>query len=306
MTEDYTLALAASSLVMADRLRLFEVDTDRKQKMARVVERKRCLLQEAFPEQVSQAQPRWDPATVIAQKRTEDESTTLLIELVFRNPFAPHELRFRDSDFRRSLLHVGEMAGWSAADIDRIREAQREALRAHHHINWNKIAAYGLAGLLISSTAGWLAAPVIGTALGSAAGLSGAAATAHGLALLGGGSLAAGGAGMAGGVWLVTGVGTALGTLGGIHTRAMMEVGAATLRMELVKLQVSYREQILQTQLHTKKAQEIVRSLAERRDEMTALLAEERELNESNSARLKDMEAKVTALEDAVAWMERE
>ncbi|SKC68330.1 DUF726 domain-containing protein [Plantibacter cousiniae (nom. nud.)] len=59
-----------------------------------------------------------------------------------------------------------------------------------------------------------LAAPAIGGAIGSLGffgGLSGAAASAHGLALLGGGSLAAGGLGMAGGTAVVTAVGAAVG-----------------------------------------------------------------------------------------------
>jgi len=55
------------------------------------------------------------------------------------------------------------------------------------------------------------AAPAIGGAIGAMTGLSGAAATSHGLALLGGGALAAGGLGMAGGTAVVTALGTALG-----------------------------------------------------------------------------------------------
>lgn len=46
-------------------------------------------------------------------------------------------------------------------------------------------------------------APVIGTAIGNAMGLSGAAATSAGLAWLGGGSIAAGGFGMAGGTFVI-------------------------------------------------------------------------------------------------------
>lgn len=59
-----------------------------------------------------------------------------------------------------------------------------------------------------------LAAPAIGGAIGSLGmfgGLSGAAASSHGLALLGGGSLAVGGLGMAGGTAVVTAVGAAVG-----------------------------------------------------------------------------------------------
>ena len=70
-----------------------------------------------------------------------------------------------------------------------------------------------VAGAIVGPAA-YFAAPVLGGALGASSlggGLSGAAATSHGLAMLGGGSLAAGGAGMAGGVVVVTAAGTGLG-----------------------------------------------------------------------------------------------
>jgi len=80
----------------------------------------------------------------------------------------------------------------------------------------------GAAGAAIAiAPAAFLAAPAIGGAIGSMTGLSGAAATSHGLALLGGGSIAGGGLGMAGGTAVVTAVGGALGgRLGGAVTAA--------------------------------------------------------------------------------------
>lgn len=78
----------------------------------------------------------------------------------------------------------------------------------------SKIAALGMVGLAVGAPIAFLAAPAIGGAIGSLGafgGLTGAAATTHGLALLGGGSLAAGGLGMAGGTAAVTAVGAAVG-----------------------------------------------------------------------------------------------
>ncbi|XBH20421.1 DUF726 domain-containing protein [Jonesiaceae bacterium BS-20] len=81
-----------------------------------------------------------------------------------------------------------------------------------------KLIAIGVVGVAAGAPLALLAAPAIGGALGSLGmfgGLSGAAATSHGLALLGGGSLAVGGLGMAGGTTVVTVVGAAVGgTLG--------------------------------------------------------------------------------------------
>ncbi|MFT7476531.1 MAG: pimeloyl-ACP methyl ester carboxylesterase [Verrucomicrobiales bacterium] len=74
------------------------------------------------------------------------------------------------------------------------------------------IAAGALGGALLIGPAFFVAAPAIGGSIGAWTGLSGAAATSHGLALLGGGAVSAGGLGMAGGTAVVTAVGASLGT----------------------------------------------------------------------------------------------
>lgn len=95
-------------------------------------------------------------------------------------------------------------------------EFEKPNLRRMTHV------ALGVAGSAAAIVpAAYLAAPAIGGAIGSFSGLSGAAATSHGLATLGFGSLASGGLGMAGGTVVVTAVGSALGgTLGGVATSA--------------------------------------------------------------------------------------
>jgi hypothetical protein len=78
----------------------------------------------------------------------------------------------------------------------------------------SKIVVGSVVALGAAIPLAFLAAPAIGGAIGSLGvfgGLTGAAATSHGLALLGGGSLAAGGLGMAGGTTVVTAVGAAVG-----------------------------------------------------------------------------------------------
>lgn len=77
------------------------------------------------------------------------------------------------------------------------------------------IAAASVAGVAVVGPVAFVAAPAIGGALGAWLGLSGAAATSHGLAVLGGGAVAAGGQGMAGGVAVVTAAGAGLGGVSG-------------------------------------------------------------------------------------------
>jgi hypothetical protein len=84
-----------------------------------------------------------------------------------------------------------------------------------------KIAGFAAASGVALAPFAFLAAPAIGGITGSLTGLSGAAATSHGLALWGGGSLAAGGLGMAGGTTVITALGGGLGSaLGAAATSA--------------------------------------------------------------------------------------
>ena len=78
----------------------------------------------------------------------------------------------------------------------------------------SKVAVGSVVALTFAVPLAFLAAPALGGAIGSLSmfgGLSGAAASSHGLALLGGGSLAVGGLGMAGGTAVITAVGGAVG-----------------------------------------------------------------------------------------------
>ena len=84
-----------------------------------------------------------------------------------------------------------------------------------------KVVGAVLLTAAVVTPAAWAAAPAVGGALGGMTGLSGAAATSHGLAMLGGGSIAANGFGMAGGTAVVSAVGGSLGgVIGGTATAA--------------------------------------------------------------------------------------
>lgn len=76
---------------------------------------------------------------------------------------------------------------------------------------FSSIATASVAGVVVIAPLVLVAAPAIGGVIGTYAGLTGAAATSHGLAILGGGSLAAGGFGMFGGTVVVTAAGAGLG-----------------------------------------------------------------------------------------------
>ena len=117
---------------------------------------------------------------------------------------APHHHQIPSFEKLTARLETLEGAeGWLAFE-------HRNAARV------TKVAGGGLGAALVLAPAAFFAAPVVGAALGSSAlggGLTGAAATSHGLAMLGGGSIAAGGLGMAGGTVVVTATGSAVGGL---------------------------------------------------------------------------------------------
>ena len=169
-----------------------------------------------------------------------------------------------------------------------------------------KVGYIGLSAALLLGVAGFVAAPLVGTAIGVGAGLSGAAATAHGLAILGGGALAAGGAGMAGGMWLVAGAAAATGLAAGGGGVALYELGSATARGELIKLQITFKLGLLDANRDTAKAQRVIADLVGQADDLRRLLEQERGLNDENSRRVKDLEDTLGDIEEAIAWMNRE
>jgi hypothetical protein len=190
--------------------------------------------------------------------------------------------------------------------VERINTTRRSALAAHRKRSLGKIGLIGVGAAVALGVAGFLAAPLVGAAIGGAAGLGGAAAVSHGLAILGGGALAAGGAGMAGGMWLVAGVGVAAGLLAAGGGTALYELGSATARGELVKLQITFKLGLLDANRDMAKAQQAIANLVAQADATRTILEEERKLNDDNAQRVEDLESTLADIEEAISWMKRE
>jgi hypothetical protein len=302
----YVFIIAAGTLFLADALSDLEENGERKKKKSSVVRIKLKSLQEILPEHTSDLKSPQQVSKLLFQNEwPKEKAVTFLIDLAFCNPFAPYELKFKDNELREALQQLARNIGVSNEDVDSILETKKDALKVHRNLNWAMILIAGVSATAVLALGGWVAAPAIGTAIGSATGLSGAAATAHGLAILGGGSLALGGSGMAGGMWLVTGAGAAFGLLGGGGSTLLLQLGAAGAKLELTKLQVSYKEVVLNNQMQTKKAQEVIKNLGRDRDKILEQLKMEKELNDKNAKRLKEMEETVKAIEKAMDWMKK-
>ena len=310
--DHYTYLVGLGTLYLAARLTSDEGDDERRKKKRRVIREKADLLKATFPDQVGKAfdtrQLTSTPALRLlqAEEWKEDAAKTFLIDLAFTHPFAPYELKYKQDDFWDTLKNLAPSLGQPTSEVDAIREIQKDAIRSHRSLDLKKIMIFGVVGLLVVGTGGYLAAPLIAGYLGASAGLAGAAATAHGLALLGGGTLAAGGAGMAGGMAVVTGAGAFAGFAAASGGTLLMQMGAAQARTELIKLQVSYKAVLLQNQLHLKKAQEVVKDLARQEKEVRAQLARERQMNDKNAVRIKELEVLIEAIEESRKWMKEQ
>lgn len=115
-----------------------------------------------------------------------------------------------DTDSRRKALFAFVDAMPAPVDHTLMREIDKKlsiAVRrlTRKEVDKKKVVVVVAGGAAVGVLTGGLAAPLIGSAVGGAMGLSGAAATSAGLALLGGGSVAAGGLGMAGGTAVIAG-----------------------------------------------------------------------------------------------------
>ena len=213
---------------------------------------------------------------------------------------------FKEKEQLEALSEVAELICLPPDRAADVLASIASARKAHHHVAWGRIAVVSVLGITVLAVGGYSAAPVIAAHLGAAAGLSGAAAVSRGLALMGGGSLAAGGYGMAGGLWLVTGLGAAAGAVGGGGGALLHNLGANATQEELMKLQVTFREVILRSQLRSAKQAAVVTALEDQVTELRGTLTQERDLNDNNAQRLKRLEKLIAAYDDSIGWMKEQ
>lgn len=295
------LAVAATASLLASK----EEDSAKRKRMNRILHEKLDLLASVGIELTGGSNPEALSAA-LAQSVTEwDEvkRNALLVELAFADPFAPYEIQVSERRREECLMHLTPALGLDPSRVTQLMESVRSARKVHRHMPWKRIAAGAIVGSVVVAIGGYALAPIIAAHLGAAAGLSGAAAVSHGLALLGGGSLAAGGSGVAGGMMLVAGAGATVGGVGAGGAAAVWSAGYAAAVAELVKLQVTYREILLRTQLRGMAAAELVETLLRQRDELRRKIAEEEELNDPGANRIKTLEQIERAYADAAKWM---
>ncbi len=233
------------------------------------------------------------------------ERRLLLVDLWSVDAFSPYDIKVSKSDQRAELhdLAAGIDAGGAVGEIDRCARELRNSARFKSAA---KIGGALAAGALVVGGAGFLAAPFIGTYLGTSAGLAGAAATNAGLAAIGGGSLAAGGGGMAAGVMFVAGGGAAVGGVVGGGGAAMYQLGARQAQIELRKMELKFKVALLQTQAALLVARQFAKHLDEEINGLQKQLEEERLYSEKRSRRISSLERMLKQFQETQSWMTEE
>lgn len=237
------------------------------------------------------------------------EALRLQIELHAYQPWPPKV--DWDSNARSSALRsfVAEAPALTDDDYTKVTRAFRSNLRQLKlkTTNWWRVAGFAGVGGILAVPAFFVAAPMVGAAIGGYMGLSGAAATSAGLAVLGGGSLAAGGMGIAGGTAVVVTAGTAVTGIGATSAAYFSPFVRESLVADAVKTRVLLqmladspgearsaerdalqRMVVTQTMMRLTRLEDLVSQLGTKLQQVRAenreLRAENRELRAENSA----------------------
>ncbi len=296
--------VAAASIEMAAAIKDQEDDRDRAKRMKVVIAEKELALVDTYADFLD---PDSDapPIRELLAEATEEEGVLILLECAFLDPFAPYDIPISDDERRIGLEKVGAAIGFVDSEdafaellaIKKLELGKQSALR-------DPKTAGAIAATTAAATVAF-AAVIVATGGGAAVlgglgplGLTGAAATTHGLALLGGGSLAAGGLGMAGGMWITGGaavLSAGAAAAGGLSVLALTG-GPEAVRIELVKLQTNC------AWIYDGDSEKIAATLEalEASDEATyEALEKERAISDPDSSRIKNLEKTLTYIQRA-------
>lgn len=220
---------------------------------------------------------------------SRERSLLVLVDLVLFDPWLA-KASWHTATHRTTLeALVDDFPHLDRTDLDRMREEHKLLLRRlrRKSVHWGKVAVIGAAGLAAGVATGGWAAPAIGAAIGSAAGLTGAAATSAGLATLGGGAIAAGGFGIAGGTALVTGIGGIAGAGAAAAGARWTSWTTGQVVADAMRLDLIARCVLIEAQNRDEKQRRVVQSLQERLEKVVAdgdrLLDRIRDLSRENA-----------------------
>lgn len=298
----YELVLSKAGLTMASGIAEREDSSSRTERMERVIALQRDILGDEFEDMSDEERER--PLAEELSDLAPGKARTCLIDLAFDDPFAPYEFSYDRDHFWEALGDVAAMCpDCEESFAEELRRKRRSAIKAHRNINWGKLALLGGGGLIAGLAGGAALAPIVGAALGSSAGLYGAAATLHGLASLGGGALAAGGLGVAGGTWLVAGAGAAGGAGVASAVNVLRQLSKEGAEAELVKFQVTYAMVVGPGLAEDMDQASAISALVEAYVRLGEVIDDEKELNDPKSDRIGRLKSIRKSIDQALDWI---
>jgi hypothetical protein len=235
-----------------------------------------------------------------------DDAVNFIIDLAFADPFAPYELMYSERQFNDALVTLGEIAGLTGEKVRKILATKREALQAHIRITDFKGIISWLARVAVVVVGGILVAPFIGaTLIGLGTGFYGLSFINHVLSIIGMHTFDPVMAGHLGGQMVVRGVGNLSASMIRGAGSNIDLVSAASARLELAKLQVSFHEVLLSEQKSEDDALALFHKLETDRETLLEHLEHEKNMNESYSRRVRELEYTDRSMSSAIRWMRK-
>lgn len=242
----------------------------------------------------------------ISGKLSHDDAVNFIIDVAFSDPFAPYELAYSEKSFNEALVALGQIAGLTEEKARKILATKREAIHAHIRITDFKGIISWVARLVIIAVGGIIFAPFIGAALiGFGTGIFGLAFINHTLAMIGMSAFDPVMAGYLGGQMVVRGVGGLSASMirGGGSNLGL--VSAASARLELSKLQVSFNEVLLSEQKPDEDALALLHELETNQVKLQERLEIEKSMNERYSRRVRELGNTDSSMSSALKWMRK-
>jgi hypothetical protein len=296
LPEDHPRCLAMASIVVGHELAELDRNAERRARKLRVLERRLAELRHAAPDGSDGSKLTSISGLKLEAAFTEGQTATLGVDLVYGNPFAPYALHYSERDFVGALRRSTTKVPLGGALVDRLLALKREAMGAHTHLfgsGW-KLALAGVSSAAVL--------PLIPAFVGAAAG---AAVASQQAAILRAG-LAIGNFQLAGGGWLVAGVRSAASSSARAGARKLVSVApAAAIRIEVAKWQTWAALRMEDGAWSRGDVAAQLEKLDELEKDIARDLAEERTLNDPGADRVRDLEAKVSAIATGREWIAR-
>ena len=302
MQDNYSFYISIATLYLLYELIECEKNEKRKNKKQRVLAQKKARLQQFFTDVSDDSLTQENIAQQLPKEFSREKATVFLIDLIYCDPFAPFDLKFKNNDLDKALLKLAGCINLSGEDVTRIQDSYQQAHRSHWHLQWKLLAFISLFGIVFLITGKGIQFLIRQSIQGIKGGVT-AFSPDYGLSGLAGGNLAVFGEEMAGGRWLITDVKKVVDdSNSGFYTPPLLRLlKSSDIKQELIKLQVTFKEVLLDNQ---QQAQTIIDTLNKQQTKLEGRIEVEKNQNEKRSSRIQEVKNTHRYVEQTLKWMQ--